>query len=201
MACPIPAEAPVTIATFPVNLSIRFLLFDLSVSTAIFLYRMVQMSRSFGWLQYLYRLVSKAHPISVKRGKTSQRLGRPRSFDPNKALDRAMRLFWRKGYEGTSLSDLTKAMGISRPSLYAAFGDKEALFRKALERYAEGPACHVRESVNEATARKVVARLFADTIELIAGTRKPRGCFLVQSALACGEAAAPARRETAKRRA
>jgi AcrR family transcriptional regulator len=53
-------------------------------------------------------------------------------------LDRALRVFWRKGYEGASLSDLTKAVGVSRPSLYAAFGDKEALFRKALDRYLNG---------------------------------------------------------------
>jgi AcrR family transcriptional regulator len=57
----------------------------------------------------------------------------------DKALDAAMQVFWRNGYEGASLSDLTQAMGINRPSLYAAFGDKGTLFRKALDRYAEGP--------------------------------------------------------------
>ncbi len=67
-------------------------------------------------------------------------MGRPRVFDVDEALDRALRVFWRKGYEGASLSDLTKAMRINRPSLYAAFGNKEALFRRALDRYAEGPA-------------------------------------------------------------
>ena len=65
------------------------------------------------------------------------RTGRPREFDVDEALDRALQVFWRKGYEGASLPDLTEAMGINRPSLYAAFGNKEELFRKALDRYAE----------------------------------------------------------------
>jgi AcrR family transcriptional regulator len=66
--------------------------------------------------------------------------GRPREFDADEVLDRALDVFWRKGYEGASLSELTEAMGINRPSLYAAFGNKEELFRKALDRYADGPA-------------------------------------------------------------
>src|SRR5712692_6306635 len=85
--------------------------------------------------------------------------GRPRGFDAELALERALRLFWEKGYEGTSLSDLTKAMDINRPSLYAAFGDKEALFRKALDRYAEGPAAYTQEALKEPTTRAVVERL------------------------------------------
>ena len=64
---------------------------------------------------------------------------RPRSFDIDRARDRALLVFWRKGYEGASLSDLTKAVGVNRPSLYGAFGDKEALFRNALDRYLKGP--------------------------------------------------------------
>ena len=76
--------------------------------------------------------------------------GRPREFDVDQALDRALRVFWRKGYEGTTLPDLTRAMGINRPSLYAAFGNKEGLFRKALDRYAEGPAAYVREALERA---------------------------------------------------
>ena len=74
--------------------------------------------------------------------------GRPREFDVEKALDRALKVFWRKGYEGATLADLTRAMGINRPSLYAAFGNKEALFRKVLDRYAEGPAAHARAGVS-----------------------------------------------------
>lgn len=126
--------------------------------------------------------------------------GRPRTFDVEKALDAALLVFWRKGYEGTSLLDLTRAMGINRPSLYAAFGNKEALYRKAIDRYIEGPASHVLEALKQPNALAVVERLFYGSIDLITRARSPRGCFLVQSALACGDAAACLRRETAKRR-
>jgi AcrR family transcriptional regulator len=71
----------------------------------------------------------------MERNKSPKRMGRPRSFDIDRALDRALVVFSRKGYEGASPSDLTKAVGVNRPSLYAAFGDKEALFRKAPDRY------------------------------------------------------------------
>src|SRR3954469_22395850 len=115
--------------------------------------------------------------------------GRPREFDVDQALDRALRVFWRRGYEGATLPDLTKAMGINRPSLYAAFGSKEGLFRKALDRYAAGPAAYVREALNEPTARAVAGRLLGGAIDLVTDRRNPRGCLLVQGALACGEAA------------
>src|SRR5580692_5598487 len=83
----------------------------------------------------------------MRRNKSSGRLGRPRSFDIDGALDRALQVFWRTGYEGASLTDLTKAVGVNRPSLYAAFGDKEALFRKALDRYLKGPAAYTQEAL------------------------------------------------------
>jgi AcrR family transcriptional regulator len=126
--------------------------------------------------------------------------GRPREFDVDKALDRALQVFWRRGYQGATLPDLTAAMGINRPSLYAAFGSKEELFRKALERYIEGPAAFVRESLNEPTARAVAGRLLGGTIDLVTDRRNPRGCLFVQSALACGVAAESVRREVAERR-
>jgi AcrR family transcriptional regulator len=128
-------------------------------------------------------------------------LGRPRAFDIDKALDRALDVFWRKGYEGASLPDLTKAMGINRPSLYAAFGNKEALFRKALDRYAEGPAGYVFEALNEPTARAAVERLLFGGIDLVTDPRNPHGCLMVHGALACGEAGDCIRQELASRRA
>jgi AcrR family transcriptional regulator len=82
--------------------------------------------------------------------------GRPREFDTDEALDKAMMVFWQQGFEGASLSDLTEAMGISRPSLYAAFGNKEELFRRALGRYVEtGPAAEHFAALAEPTARAV----------------------------------------------
>ena len=85
-------------------------------------------------------------------------MGRPRSFDVNVALDQALQVFWKKGYEGASLTDLTEAMGINRPSLYCAFGSKEELFRKALDRYAAGPASYVCRALEEPT-RQIVRNL------------------------------------------
>jgi AcrR family transcriptional regulator len=86
-------------------------------------------------------------------------IGRPREFDTSKAIDSAMLLFWRKGYEGTSISDLTETLGITRPSLYAAFGNKEQLFRTVLDRYDEGTAEFLTGSLNLPTAREVAKGL------------------------------------------
>jgi len=127
--------------------------------------------------------------------------GRPRAFDPDEALDRAMHVFWRKGYQGTSLSDLTEAMEINRPSLYAAFGNKESLFRKALERYAEGPAAFVREAIKEPTARAVAERLMRGVVEMATNSCNPPGCLWVHGALSCGDPVDPLRQEMAAQRA
>ena len=115
--------------------------------------------------------------------------GRPREFDIDQALDAALDVFWRKGYEGASLPDLTAAMGINRPSLYAAFGSKEELFRRVIARYVEGPAACVRKAIDEPTAQAVAERLLNASIDVVTDPRNPRGCLLVQGALACGEAA------------
>ncbi|MGY0387131.1 TetR/AcrR family transcriptional regulator [Nocardioides sp. WG-D5] len=111
--------------------------------------------------------------------------GRPRSFDIDETLDVAMRLFWRDGYEGVSLSDLTEAMGINRRSLYAAYGNKETLFTLATQRYLEGPGSFVAEALEESTAYGVAARLLHGCADAYTSPGSPRGCLLVQSALAC----------------
>jgi AcrR family transcriptional regulator len=110
-------------------------------------------------------------------------------------------VFWRKGYEGATLPDLTQAMGINRPSLYAAFGNKEALFRRALDRYAAGPAGHVAAALAEPTARRVVERLWYGAIDMGTNPQNPAGCLLVHGALACGDSADSVRLEVAQRRA
>jgi AcrR family transcriptional regulator len=127
-------------------------------------------------------------------------LGRPRAFDLDRALERALRLFWEKGYEGTSLSDLTKAIGVNRPSLYAAFGNKEALFRKALDRYVEKTVGFVLEAIKEPTARRVVTRLLLSAADMVTNPHHPPGCLTVRGALASGEEADPIRLELALRR-
>src|ERR1700692_1140561 len=137
---------------------------------------------------------------AVKTNTSAKPAGRPRSFDTGKALDRALDVFWRKGYEGASLSDLTKAMGINRPSLYAAFGDKEKLFRKVLDRYAEGPASFSYAALQEPTSRAFIERLLYGTADLLTSQQNPHGCLWVQGALACGNAADSVRRELISRR-
>lgn len=127
--------------------------------------------------------------------------GRPREFDADEALDCALEVFWRKGYEGTSLSELTEAMGINRPSLYAAFGNKEELFRKALDRYADGPAAYAREALNAPTAKGVAERLLHGAAEALTHPDYPPGCLGVHGALSCGEAAESIRDELGSRRA
>ena len=109
-------------------------------------------------------------------------LGRPRAFDVDKALERALRVFWEKGYEGTSLSDLTQAMGINRPSLYAAFGNKEALFRKALDRYREGIMAFLRDVISQPTVRGAAERLLSLAADMVTDPRNPPGCLTVGGA-------------------
>jgi AcrR family transcriptional regulator len=119
------------------------------------------------------------------------RMGRPLGFAQNEALEAAMRVFWEKGYEGSTLADLTEAMGINRSSMYATFGDKEALFRLAIARYAEGPAAYLREALKQPTVRAVVEALLRGALELLTDPTHPRGCLSVQGALACGSHAEP----------
>src|SRR5579862_7020387 len=115
--------------------------------------------------------------FGMKRQKVTSTIGRPRAFDLEKALDRAMQVFWRKGYLGTSLSDLTEAMGINRPSLYAAFGNKESLFRKALEHYSKGPSAYLNDALREPNARAVVERLLRGVVDLLTNPHTPTTCM------------------------
>jgi AcrR family transcriptional regulator len=124
--------------------------------------------------------------------------GRPRAFDPDTALDRAMHVFWAQGYEAASLSNLTRAMRINRPSLYAAFGNKEQLFRKVLDRYMDGPVAWFAKALAAPKARDVVEQIFLGTARMAEDSRTPAGCLLVQGALASGSASA--RKEVAARR-
>jgi AcrR family transcriptional regulator len=126
--------------------------------------------------------------------------GRPRAFNIDKALDQATRVFWKKGYEATSMPDLTRAMGINRPSLYAAFGNKESLFRKAVERYIQQGSSRVLEAMALPTARAAVEALLRGNLSnCVPG--KQRGCLLVQGSLCGGEESEPVRRELVSRRA
>ena len=110
-----------------------------------------------------------------------------------------MLVFWRKGYLGTSLSDLTNAMGINRPSLYAAFGNKKSLFRKVLARYFKGPSAYLHDALQESSARAVAERLFHSVIDLLSDPKTPATCLWVHSALSCGDD--PLRAEFAAQRA
>ena len=128
-------------------------------------------------------------------------MGRPREFCTEHALGRALELFWRRGFEGTSLSDLTEAMGITRPSLYAAYGNKEELFRRAFDLYDETYLGFTREALKETTARAVAERLLEGYAVAATEANHPPGCLGTTGALACSSAAEPIRQELVKRRA
>jgi AcrR family transcriptional regulator len=109
----------------------------------------------------------------------SSRRGRPREFDEATALDRALDLFWRQGYEGTSITDLRKAIGIAAPSLYAAFGSKEELYRRVLERYLTGLGrCLVDAIREEPTAYAALERFLFESAKNFSGVKSPPGCLI-----------------------
>ena len=113
-------------------------------------------------------------------------MGRPRQFDEDAALDAAMRVFWQKGYEGTSLDDLTEGMGINRSSLYSTFGDKQSLFRKVVQRYQSGPLCFLPKALAEPSARAVTEALLRSSVKFFADPSHPPGCLSMQGGMACG---------------
>jgi len=115
--------------------------------------------------------------------------GRPPSFDHEEALEKALQVFWTHGYEGASMAERMGAMGLNKPSIYAAFGNKEELFHKALQKYQTGIVAYVNEAIHEPTARQVVEKLLTKSVEVLTSQRSPRGCMIVQGALACGQGA------------
>lgn len=127
--------------------------------------------------------------------------GRPWSFDRDKAVETAMRLFWRHGYEGVSIGDLTKAIGIAPPSLYAAFGSKAGLYREALDRYEEGLGSFDVTSVGSAaTLPEAVRRLLETAARAVTHPDRERGCMVSSGMIACHPEHAALARDLAARR-
>ncbi len=120
--------------------------------------------------------------VQNKEGKPR---GRPRGFDPDEALDRAMAAFWDAGFAGTSLDALGAATGLNRPSLYLAFGDKRALYRAAMRRYAEGTLAALEKLLARRPLRASLRDAYARAIAFyLSGDKAARGCFLIGTALA-----------------
>ena len=126
--------------------------------------------------------------------------GRPRQFDKEKALEAATAVFADKGYEAASLTDLTSAMGINRVSMYAAFGNKEALFKKAMERYSTVQAQHVATCLAAPTACEAVESLLRALVTVITGPDGPGTCFVTQPPLTADDTSEETRRYVAHRR-
>ncbi|MEE1827066.1 TetR/AcrR family transcriptional regulator [Streptomyces sp. BE20] len=126
-----------------------------------------------------------AAPTTGARAGAAQR-GRPRAFDREAALEQALRLFWERGYEVTSVADLTAVMGIRPPSLYAAFGDKRALFDEVVARYRESHGAYsARALAEEPTARAGVARMLREAAAEATDPDHPWGCLLISSTVNC----------------
>src|SRR5260370_13307146 len=127
--------------------------------------------------------------------------GRPRGFDREAALEAAMRLFWSRGYEATSVSHLVAAMGITPPSLYGAFGDKKRLFLEAVDRYQAGPGCFAYKALTEEpTAERAMRRLMMGAVKSFTDPHKPRGCMVILAATNCAPESADVMEALASRR-
>ena len=127
----------------------------------------------------------------MKKG--TGKTGRPIGFDKDGALEAAMLLFWERGYEGTSMADLTQAMGLNPSSIYAAFGDKHALFQLAVKRYMEMRAQYAGKALEEPTLEKVVRALFDNTVAFLTTPGHPPTCMTLAGAVGCSLDASPAR--------
>jgi AcrR family transcriptional regulator len=127
--------------------------------------------------------------MKTGNGKT----GRPISFDKDAALEAAMLLFWERGYEGASMADLAQAMGLNPSSIYAAFGDKHALFSLAVKRYVETRTQYAAKALEEPTLEKVIRALFDSTVALLSTPGHPPTCMTLAGAVGCSVDAAPAR--------
>ena len=135
--------------------------------------------------------------MEKSRPSTRRKTGRPLSFDREAALHQAMLLFWRHGFEATSLSDLTAAMGVTAPSIYAAFGDKKRLFIEAVERYVSGPVTSQSIIDQAATAEEAARGLLQASAVGFTGPDTPPGCLLASSAISCSAAAGDVQRQLA----
>jgi AcrR family transcriptional regulator len=127
--------------------------------------------------------------MKKRNGKT----GRPISFDKDAALEAAMLLFWERGFEGASMADLTQVMGLNPSSIYAAFGDKHALFSLAVKRYMETRAQYATKALEEPTLEKVIRALFDNTISFLTTPGHPPTCMTLAGAVGCSVDATPAR--------
>jgi AcrR family transcriptional regulator len=125
--------------------------------------------------------------------KEAGKTGRPIGFDKDAALEAAMLLFWERGYEGTSMANLTQAMGLSPSSIYAAFGDKQSLFSHVVMRYVETRAQYAEDALAKPTLSEVVRALFCNTVAFLAGSGHPPTCMTLGGAVGCSPDAAPAK--------
>ncbi len=144
-------------------------------------------------MEYVPNVMEKTSPAAAK--------GRPREFCVDRALASALGVFWSKGYEGASMADLTDAMGITKPSLYAAFGNKEALFHKALDLYESEKLEYTRDALKQPTARAVAEHFMRGAIDAQMSSCDPKGCLGVISATACSVEAASIKADVIQRRA
>lgn len=120
-------------------------------------------------------------PVKAKRG-------RPQCFDEQAVLQQAMLLFWQYGYEATSISDLTKALNLTAPSLYRSFGDKQQLFQRCLEYYLANEACVIDRIFTDAKTAKIALELLLyENVKRLVQENKPTGCMLLVSTMNCSE--------------